>query len=182
MKEKALQNKIDIKIFILFLLDHLNYPVDDETISHIIVENGYVGSFDFAECFSELLEQGQIIADEVDGATYYAISEEGRLVSAALQDTIVASIRDASTRSASRIISLAKRGAHLYADVSEREDRRFFVQCRVEEKQGTLFCFGMTVASRMQADRIATAFRAEPEKMFRGLMAVVTGDLDYLLE
>ena len=47
-----LQNKIDIKIFILFLLDNLSYPLDDESIINMIVENGYVGSFDFTECFS----------------------------------------------------------------------------------------------------------------------------------
>ncbi len=182
MSTKALQNKIDIKIFILFLLDHLSYPVDDESISHVIVENGYVGSFDFTECFSELLELGHIVADDVDGKTYYAISDEGRKVSAEFQDSVIEPIRAASAHSASRIMSLSRRGVSLHADITEREDQHLFVRCRVEETAGELFSFSVTVSSRAQAERIVAAFRQNPEKTFRGLMSVVTGDIDYLLE
>ncbi len=182
MKQKALQNKVDIKIFILFLLDNIDYPLDDESISNIIVENGYVGSFDFAECFSELLELDHIVADVVDGKTYYMISETGRQVSAALQDHLLDSIRDVSSRSAARILSLQQRGAHLHVDITPRVDHKIFISCSVEEQAGTLFSFGITVATHSQADRISALFREKPEKMFRGLMAVATGEVDYLLE
>ena len=180
--KSPLQNKIDIKIFILFLLDNLSYPLDDESISNIIVENGYVGSFDFTECFSELLENGHIAADEVDGKTYYAISDSGRLVSAELQDSLLESIRDASSRSASHVLSLQRMGARVETELSEREDKKIFLECRVVEKNGVLFSFGVTVSSKMQAEHIMRAFREKPEKMFRGLMAVVTGNVDYLLD
>ena len=182
MRPTPLQNKVDIKVFILFLLDNINYPVDDETISNIVVENGYVGSFDFAECFSELLDLGHIVGDNVDGKTYYMISDTGRRVSAELEDRLLDSIREVSSKSAARILSLQSRGAHLEAAVTERPDRKFFVVCRVEEEAGTLFSFSLTVPTRTQAERITAAFKERPEKMFRGLMTVVTGDVDYLLE
>lgn len=182
MKQNNLQSKVDIKIFILFLLDQINYPLDDESISNIVFENGYVGSFDFAECFSELVELHHIEADEVEGKTYYMISDTGRRVSAELHDQLVDSIREISSRSAARILSLQRRGAHLEVDISERADRKFHVVCRVEETEGTLFSFGLTVPTRVQAERISANFRERPERMFRGLMTVVTGDVDYLLE
>ena len=182
MNTKALQNKIDIKIFILFLLDHLSYPVDDESISQVIVENGYVGSFDFTECFSELLDLGHIVADDVDGKTYYAISDEGKKVSAQFQDSVIEPIRTASAHSASRIMSLSRRGVTLLAEMQEREDKHFFVRCSVSEKSGELFSFSVTVSSRVQAEHIISAFKKNPERTFRGLMSVVTGDIDYLLE
>lgn len=182
MKERPLQNKVDIKIFILFLLDNLNYPLDDESINNIIVENGYVGTFDFTECFSELLELGHIVGDEVDGKTYYHISESGRLVSAELQDSLLESIREASSQSASHILSLHKRGAHIEAEMKERTDKKIYVECRVIEKGGILFSFGVTVSSKTQAEHIISGFREKPEKMFRGLLSVVTGNVDYLLD
>ena len=177
-----LQNKVDIKIFILFLLDNLDYPLDDETISNIIVENGYVGSFDFTECFSELLEFGHIAADEVEGKTYYTISESGRALSADLQDSLLESIRDASSRSASHVLSLRQRGAHVETEIKERADKKLFLECRVVEKNGILFSFAVTVTSKAQAEHIVRLFREKPENMFRGLMAVVTGNVDYLLD
>ena len=177
-----LQNKIDIKIFILFLLDNLNYPLDDESIINMIVENGYVGSFDFTECFSELLELGHVVSDEVEGKVYYTISESGRLVCADLQDSLLESIRLASSQSASHLLSLHKRGAHLESGIKEREDKKLYVECRVVEAHGVLFSFGVTVNSRMQAEQILRNFREKPEKTFRGLLSVVTGNVDYLLD
>ena len=35
-------DKTEIKIFILFLLDEICYPLDDVTIGRIIQENGFV--------------------------------------------------------------------------------------------------------------------------------------------
>ena len=165
-----LQNKVDIKIFILFLLDNVSYPLDDETVINMIVENGYVGSFDFTECFSELLELGHVAADEVEGKTYYTVSESGRLVCADLQDSLLESIREASSRSASHLLSLHKRGAHLESEIKEREDKKLYVECRVVEAHGILFSFGVTLTSRMQAEQIVASFRENPEKMFYYLL------------
>ena len=46
-----MSDKIDIKVFILFLLDELKYPMGESIIREIVSENGVVGRFDFAECF-----------------------------------------------------------------------------------------------------------------------------------
>ena len=56
-----LRDKNDIKIFILYLLRHIGYPLDFVSINDIVVQDGYVGYFDFAECFAELLETGNIV-------------------------------------------------------------------------------------------------------------------------
>ena len=86
--ERELWDKTDVKIFILFLLDNLQYPLDMDTISRIVHETGYVGGFDFAECFSELLDDGHIIGDEVDGVAYYQVSSTGQMVAKQLQSEL----------------------------------------------------------------------------------------------
>ena len=55
-----LRDKNDIKIFILYLLRHIGYPLDFVSINDIVVQDGYVGYFDFAECFAEMLDDGLI--------------------------------------------------------------------------------------------------------------------------
>jgi len=59
--QSQFRDKNDIKIFILYLLRHIGYPLDFVSINDIVVQDGYVGYFDFVECFAELLETGNIL-------------------------------------------------------------------------------------------------------------------------
>ena len=43
-----MNNKTDSKIFILFLLNEINYPLDYSTVSDVMTDAGYVEMFDFA--------------------------------------------------------------------------------------------------------------------------------------
>ena len=122
--ERELWDKTDVKIFILFLLDNLQYPLDLDTLNRIVHETGYVGGFDFAECFSELLDDGHIIGDEVDGVAYYQVSSTGRMVAKQLQSELLDEIREESMICAARLLSLKARGASLHTSVEPREDVR----------------------------------------------------------
>lgn len=51
-----LRDKTDIKIFILYLLMHIERPVDFATLHDIVVQDDFVGQFDFMDCFYELCE------------------------------------------------------------------------------------------------------------------------------
>ena len=57
--QAQLKDKNDIKIFILYLMRHVGRPLDFVSINDIVVQDGYVGYFDFVECFAELLEAGK---------------------------------------------------------------------------------------------------------------------------
>ena len=45
----------EIKIFILYLLDKIGYPLDYPSISQIMMQDGIVRFIDFAECFFALV-------------------------------------------------------------------------------------------------------------------------------
>ena len=51
MLKTKLKNKTDIKIFILYLLSNVGYPLSYAEINDISVQDNFVGSMDFAECF-----------------------------------------------------------------------------------------------------------------------------------
>ncbi len=180
-RQTGMSDPTDIKIFILFLLDNINYPLDYTTIHDIMVQNGYVGQFDFAECFSKLKELGHILEEEQDGETYYMISDSGKMVASELQSNLLLSIREKSLKSAMRLLSFQKRKAHLLASVTEREDHRYVVHCEITEPGGTLFHMDLCVPSRLQAEAIRSRFEKEPETVYRSMMSVMSGDVDYAL-
>ena len=177
----VIYDKTDVKIFVLFLLDNINYPVDYTTINNIVLENGYVAPFDFAECFSELCEHGHVVCDELDGEKYYVVSDTGRSVVKELSDTILDSIKKAGAVSAAKYLSFARTGAKVEAELREREDGKFSLECSVCDKNGTTFGITICVGVRAQAEAMKDKFEREPEKIYRSAMSALTGEFDYLI-
>ena len=179
--ERELWDKTDVKIFILFLLDNLQYPLDMDTISRIVHETGYVGGFDFAECFSELLDDGHVIGDEVDGVAYYQVSSTGRMVAQQLQSELLDEIREESMICAARLLSLKARGATLRTSTERRDDGQYIVTLSISDAAGTVLETTCAVPSERLAEKICRNFERKPEKTYRGLLSVLTGEIDYLL-
>ena len=177
-----MNDKTDIKVFILFLLDNIDYPLDYDTIHDIVAESGYVGDFDFAECFSKLLELGHILEDQENGVSYYLISPTGKIVSAELQSKLMLSIREKSLKIAMRFLSFKRRGATPSSRVEQREDGKYTLHCEITDSVGKLLCMDLSMASRLQAEEMKKKFDKDPEDVYRRLLSVMTWDADYLLD
>lgn len=180
-RQTGMNDPNDIKIFILFLLDSINYPMDYSTIHDIILQSGYVGQFDFAQCFSELKERGHILEESDGSETYYAISATGRMVASELQGNLMQSIRDKSLKCAMRFLSFQKRNAAPSSSVTERPDRKYNLHCAITEPNGSILSLDLCVSSRLQAEEMKARFDKEPEGVYRRLMAVISGDPEYVM-
>ncbi len=176
-----MNDKIDIKIFILFLLDEMNYPLTEGVISDIIEENGYVGRFDFAECFSELVERRHIAKSGEGEQAEYMISPLGHNVAAELQGTLHESMREKSRIAALRRLSLFRRGAVPKCTVTANENGTYTVRCEILEKGSPLLDVSLTVLSHAEAELMRSHFSESPEEVMRGILSVLTGKLAYYM-
>lgn len=177
-----ISDKIDVKIFILFLLDNINDVMDYETIYEIVRDCGAIGSFDFAECFSQLEDLGHILTDTEDGIKYCRISDMGREIAHELQSGILEPIREKSSKIAAKFISLKERNATITATVTERDDGKYIVRCSMDESSGEIFGYDVCVSSRAAATKIKNYFESKPTDIYRAFMTVVTGDFDYFMK
>ena len=177
----VMSDKIDIKVFILFLLDELKYPLSQTMISDIVSENRIVGRFDFAECFSELVEKGHVIAYEDEGETVYVVSPLGHMVASELQGTLHDSIRQRSRQSAMKHLSLHLRGAKLHTDIQKTKDGVYTVECRITDRTGELLYNRLTVSSEGEAKAIVKHFTEHPDEVCRGVLSVMTGKIAYYM-
>ena len=200
-----LKDENEIKIFILYLLDKIGYPLDYPSIGSIMMQDGIVNFFDFAENFFALVDAGHIreimppeleaeIADETKELTeedleetesehtiLYEVTETGRQVARGLSDKLMVAVREKSYRSALRHLSFAKRGA--YIDYSYKPDGDgYLLNCSIRESKGSLMDLTVKVDSDYQLDRMIHNFSSKPEVVFRGVMALLSGDVNYLFE
>ena len=56
-----------VKVFILYLLEKIGYPLEYNDLASIVLRDGYVDYFDFVKNFHELLEKGHIAPVETGG-------------------------------------------------------------------------------------------------------------------
>ncbi len=176
----TIKNKNDIKIFILYLMRNVGYPLEFSDINDIVVQDGFVSYFDFAECLSELIET-ENIKKTVDGdVEMYEMTEQGKSVADSLQSELLMMIRERSLKSALQLLSFKKRGASISFKSTPNKDGSFEVTCKIVEGAEEIFNMTLHVDNKKQLDRMEHSFRERPEYIYKGILSLMTGEADYL--
>ena len=175
-------SKRNVKIFVLYLMQNINYPLDYITLNDIVMQNDYVMYLDFAESFHEMLDAGLIEEAEKNEASdaLYVVSEKGRIVATELHSEILSSILDKSLECALRYLDFKKRGIKISSKVEKREDGRFDVVCIVKEKDVVIMQNTVVVDTENRAKRMEDNFRDHPEIVYKGVFALLSGNINFI--
>ena len=172
----------NIKIFVLYLLENINYPLDFVTINDIVMQTDYVMYLDFAEGFNEMLDGGLIESVEVDGETLYIVTERGKCVARELNGDILSTILDQSLARALRYLDFKKRGITPKCEIVEAEGGRYNITCSFYENGNQIFLQTLTVDTLDRAQRMKNNFYERPEAIYRGVFALMAGNVNYLFD
>jgi len=176
-----LKDKNDIKIFILYLLRNIGYPLDFDNINDIVVQDGVVGYFDFADCFAELLDTGNI-AEEKDGAVcLYRITDQGIHVADSLQSNVLTAIREKSLKSALRLLSFKKKGSEIRHHSEALPEGGYKLTCSIVEERQEIMKLSVFLDNKAQLDKMEYNFENNPEVVYRGILALLSGEINYLV-
>lgn len=174
--------KKNVKIFVLYLMENINYPLDFITLNDIVMQTDYIMYLDFAESFGEMLDDGLVecLGQDEHGGDIYMVTERGRIVAAELKSDLLDSILDQSLACALRYLNFKKRGIEARCTVAPLEDGTYKVSCTFTEKGKEIFRSDLTVDSLSRAERMKANFRERPEAIFRGVNALLAGNVNYL--
>ena len=179
-KQFGLNTITDLKVFLLFLLDNIRYPIDRDTLLSIIEENTGEISLDYEQCLGELAASEHLLYDEVDGEKYYMISDKGRAVASELYDDLDAGFRERSLRSAIKHVSLSKSGASIKAFIEQTDSGRYRVTLEAYDRYGDIMKTSLSVNSFAEAEQIKKNFESKPDGVYRGVLFSATGRIEYL--
>jgi len=179
-KKFTLRTMTDIKVFILFLLNNIGYPIDHAAVIGMVSENTEEIIIDYDECLKELSDDGHLLYDEYNGEKYYMISDTGRMIASELYDSLDKEFRERSLKYAAKYTSLSKNGSTIKATVSEVPGKRYRVTMQASDSVGELFSASLTVNSREEAEKIKSNFESKPDGVYRGILFSATGRLEFL--
>ncbi len=176
-----LNNKIDIKVFILYLLKNVGEPLEYTTVNDIVVQDEFVNCFDFAFCFSELLEAGQIEEYQTGENCLYSISESGKEVLESYESSLLPIIRERALRSALRLIAFYRNGNRITSTITECGEG-YSLKCNIVDKEKTLFSVDVYLAEKDYAEKLKANFDERAEIIFRGALSLLSGDVNFIFD
>ena len=182
---ETMNDKKVIKIFILYLMDRIGYPLSLNDVSSILYQENLVSYFDCGDCFTELVDAKHIVdSGEITeaGDIAYIVSPTGLKIATELNDQIPAWIKEVSYRSAIRNLSFFKRGAKTECTKTPIGGGKFSVHCEIIEQGRKILDVTMDVDSELEADKILYNFPRKPEIVYRGMLALLSGERNYIFE
>ncbi len=119
---------------------------------------------------------------EEEKQTSYAVTSTGRMIARGLSDDLLlAAVREKSYISAMRHLSLEKRGA-VWNHSVEKDGEGYVFHCSIRDRDGLAFHLDLRADSYPQAERMRMNFEDKPDVVYRGIVAMVTGNVNYLFE
>ena len=184
MASSAIGSKKNVKIFVLYLMENINYPLDYATLNDIIMQTDYVMYLDFAESFHEMMDAGLIleVPGEEENQPMYVVSEKGKYVARELNSDILTSILDKSLSAALRYLDFKKRGVEAKAVITKRDDGRYEIECMMHEKGTLIYSTKVIIDTLARAERMKENFYGRPEGIYKATLALLAGNVNFLLD
>ena len=108
------------------------------------------------------------------------ISDSGRMVANELFDSLDKDFREKSLKSATKHLSLSKRGAKIRSSITEKDGGGYIVNMCLSDASGEMLNASIAVSSRAEAEKIRSNFEVRPDSVYRGILFSATGRIDYI--
>ena len=177
------QIRTQAKIFILYILGNIGEPVEFTTVHEMILQDGLVGYFDFAPAFAELFEQGHIAlaARTPEGEPLYHITPQGRSVLETYEQELLTDEKDRVMRHAIRVLAQKRDGIQQTSRVIQTGEG-WTVTCTISDRQKVLFETSIYLNDQEFAERLRSNFDDRSDIIYRGVLALLSGDVDFIFD
>lgn len=178
-----LTEKSDIRIFILYLLMQVDSRIDFVTLHDIAVQDEFVNPFDFMEEFYELQKIKALeLCKDSRGEEFVRITLKGRDIAETMKDNISPEILNHALRSALQLISFKTKNLTASSYVDAVKDGKYSFVCKVEGPDGVYMETRLLLDSRKKAEKMKINYDERSEFIYRGIMALFSGNVNYLAE
>lgn len=177
-----LEDSIDVKVFILYILNNVGMPLEFNTINDMVLQDEFVRYFDFAICFSELLDNGQIVEFKESDEILYVISESGKETLESYEGSLFPIIKERALRSALRLLSFKLNGNRISSSITETGKGGYMLNCSIVDKEKTIFSVEVHLNDKQYAEKLRANFDERAEIIYRGSLSLLSGDVNFIFD
>lgn len=179
-KIMKLSDKTEIKIYILSLLDVINEPLSYIRINDITVHDGVITGFEFADSFVELLRDG--LVDKLDGdEEFFKISINGH-TAVKKYEKMYSGIMQKAARSANKLYYFYRTDIKSTSEIEYNADNSVMLNCNLKREDETIFSLKIKLTDYSYAEKLKDNFTENNDNIYKGVLALLSGDVNYIFE
>lgn len=167
MEKGFIQDMLDVKVLILYIMSRVLYPVDLQKIYELAYQDDKLSYFDLAQAVPQMVESGHL--EEVE-ADRFAITEKGREACAVTEDGIAFPVMQRAQMAVERFNRAVRRSSFVKTDIQRRDSGDYSVFLTLNDEVSDLLRMELMAPSQKQAHRLARAFSAQAEQIYRIIM------------
>ncbi len=169
----GLKNRADIKLLVCYIINNVDRPITKTQINEVMLQQSLANYFEVNQAITELLEDGNIVA-ELDGEDeILTTTEKGRAASEVLQKDIPLTVREKAISAATRILLRARRESENKIEIQKLEVG-YNVTFTILEKEDELMKLTLYVADSEQAQQIKERFLEDPTALYSVIISTLT--------
>ena len=158
------------KLMILYMLDHVNFPLTNSQLTDFFLDHEYTTYFTLQQALNELKEAGLIRMESTHNSSRYEITKEG-------DDTLSFFGNNISTAIIEDIDSYLKENKFrlrnevgVISDFYKSTNQDYIVHCEVREGKSVLIGFDLSVPDKDQAETMASHWKERSQDIYAYVM------------
>ena len=174
----GLTEGLEIKILICYLLHHIHRGMSFAEINEVFRSKGIANYFEYSQEISRLLHSGHIVSKkEIDGVERFYITDLGIKTSTMFEKDVPVAIRE-TTLKAAQDYYLRQRIERDNEVRVEQVSDGYNITLRITDIGSDLMSLTLFVPKESDCDQIREHFYNDPAFLYRGIIAMLTGDED----
>ena len=166
------------KILILYILNKIGKPISANSLLNIVLTLTDINYFYLQQFLLDLLEKKYISIDNKDDGIFYNITKDGKETLSLTQDIVPGITKlkvDANFKNELETFDNTHSIISEYTPVSENN---YTVTCKIVDSGENVFEIKTFAGSRDQAKQIVDNWNKNADKMYPGILEILTKDKD----
>lgn len=163
-----IQDMLDVKVLILFVMAKLSYPVSLQKIYELCYQDDKLSYFDVSVAVPQMVQSGHLqqLAGEV-----YCITEKGREQEEVTRDAIAYPVMQRALTAVQRYNNQMQRKSLIETAVQQTEQGDYLAQLCLRDDAGVLMRLELSAPTRSQARGLTRAYEKQADALYQLLLA-----------
>ncbi len=169
MPNKALSDKNDIKILVLYMINNVPAKMTDKVLTEILITSTFVDYFTLSEVIEEMLVSGLIDKVREDDESVYKMARLGYESLSQLESRLPLFVREKSMSAAMKVLSDFRRKEEIEYSIEEIKNG-CIVNCSIVDMGDKICTVSMYVPNRISGELVIKNFEKNREKVYETLI------------
>lgn len=170
-------DKIDVKLITLFIIENFKTPVPNSFIVDTLMLEPFINYFDLQEQMAELEEEEFVTYYTENNNRFYSITQKGTQALEFFRVRIPKTVRERLLRAIKIKVKDLKNALSIKAEYKKINDIEYCVTLGISEGNFDMFGLTISVGDEVMAKKMCGQFKEDPQAMYSEFLSVLTKNI-----